>query len=157
MRGRRLAIVTNDEPDYDDPVVEQRWCEARRAEVVQYRQAERIAHGRIGDWPAWYLPPLVSVWAIESAERPDWVGAWVISGDLPADVVSAADIKHPRDALRAFVERWRATANDMAAGRASPGFSIGTAADWPTLGPMLASRAELLAGMADDADLWDDD
>jgi hypothetical protein len=145
----------SDEPDYDDPEVEQRWCDARRAEVADYLRTERVAHGRIGEGPAWYLPPLVSVWAIEDAQRPGWVGTWAICGDVPTDYVSAGAIKHPRDAMLAFVARWRDTAADMAAGRASPGFSIGTPADWPTLAPMLASRAELVHGMASDPELWE--
>ena len=84
-------------PDYDDPPVEEQWCEDRRAQVAAYLQREGVEHGQIGEWPAWHVAPYVSIWAIESKKRPDRVGWWVICGDLPTDYVSAAKIKHPRD------------------------------------------------------------
>src|SRR4249919_488356 len=142
--------------DYDDPAVEERWCSERRSEVAVYLARERVTHGQIGEWPAWHLVPHVSIWAIESKANPGWVGWWAICGDLPTDYVSASSIKHPRDAVLAFAHRWRATAALMAAGQSSPEFSVGSPAEWPTLGPMLASRAELLQDMASDVGLWDE-
>ena len=142
--------------DYEDPIVEAQWCAERREDVRRYLRAENVAHGRIGDWPAWHLAPAVSVWAIESRERPGWVGYWTICGDLPTDYLPAVEIGHPRDALRAFVARWLRAAASMARGESPATFSIGDAADGPTLAPMLASRAEALAAMAADDELWID-
>ena len=144
-------------PDYDDPEVAQRWLDERRAEVIAYLQGQRVEHGQVGDGPAWYLPPMVSIWAIESRQRPGWLGWWAICGDLPTDYVSADTIKHPREALRAIAERWSSAARDMAADRETPGFTVGPRAEWPRLAPMLASRAEALEGMASDPELWDED
>ena len=141
--------------DYDDPEVEDRWCSERRNEVGSYLAQEGIAHGQNGEWPAWHLAPHVSVWAIESRAQPGWVGWWVICGDLPTDYVSAASIEHPRDALLSFVARWRAAADHMRRGESSPGFTIGPRSQWPTLAPMLVSRAKSLQDMAADAGLWD--
>ncbi len=87
--------------DYDDPAIEEQWCQERRAQVEAYLQHQRVEHGRVGEWPAWHVAPHVSLWAIESKVRPDWVGWWAICGDLPTDYVSAANIKHPREAVRA--------------------------------------------------------
>lgn len=142
--------------DYDDLVVEERWCNERRNEVAIYLAQEGVAHGQVGEWPAWHMAPLVSVWAIESHSNPGSVGWWVLCGDLPTDYVSAAAIKHPRDALLSFVARWRAAAEHMARGESSPGFTIGPRAEWPTLAPLLLSRAESLEGMATDSGLWDE-
>jgi Domain of unknown function (DUF4826) len=61
-------------PDYDDPDIEDRWCEAQRAVVADYLRSEKVEHGRIGDWPAWHVAPYVSIWAIESVARPEWIG-----------------------------------------------------------------------------------
>ena len=142
--------------DYDDPVVEERWCSERRNEVAAYLTAERVTHGQIGEWPAWHLAPHISIWAIESQAKPGWVGWWAICGDLPTDYVSSAAIKHPRDAMLAFAHRWRTAADLMASGQSLPDFSVGSPAEWPSLAPMLASRAELLQDMATDTGLWDE-
>lgn len=142
--------------DYDDPVVEEHWCSERRNEVAAYLAAERVTHGRIGECPAWHIAPHISIWAIESHARPDWVGWWAICGDLPTDYVSSASIKHPRDAMLAFARRWLTASELMASGQSPPDFSVGTPGEWPSLAPMLASRAELLQDMATDAGLWDE-
>ena len=143
--------------DYDDPKVEQRWCDERRREVAEYLAKERVSHGRIGEWPAWHVAPYVSIWAIESVSEPGWVGWWVICGDLPTDYVSASQIKHPREALRAFASRWMGAAGHMAAGTPSPDFGVGSPSQGPSLAPILAARAELLQDWASDPELWGDD
>ena len=142
--------------DYDDPKIEEQWCSERRGEVGAYLAAERVTHGQIGDGPAWHLAPYVSIWAIESHAEPGAVGWWAICGNLPTDYLSAASIKHPRDALLGFISRWRKAAELMARGESLPGFSIGPPAEWPTLSPLLASRAGLLQDMAADTGLWDE-
>ena len=142
--------------DYDDPQVEERWCNERRDVVSVYLQQERVSHGQIGDWPAWHLAPHVSIWAIESKVNPGWLGWWVICGDLPTDYVPATTIKHPRDAMRAIASRWQDASERVSRGQASPDFSIGTPTDWPTLAPQLASRAELLQDWAEDEELWNE-
>ncbi|HBH38930.1 MAG TPA: hypothetical protein DDX06_11185 [Curvibacter sp.] len=144
-------------PDYDDPAVEERWCAERRAEVAAYLAREKVVHGEIGEWPAWHIAPIASIWAIESKKSPGWVGWWVISGDLPCDYVSASDIKHPRDALRAIAESWLAQSEVMARGETSPELSIGPREEWPSLAPLLKSRASTLLDIADDHEVWAED
>ncbi|MCZ8137770.1 MAG: DUF4826 family protein [Armatimonadota bacterium] len=134
---------------------EEQWCDERRAEVVEYLARTAIAHRQIGEWPAWHLPPYVSLWAIESGENPGWVGWWVICGDLPTDYVSAQTIKHPREAMRALADRWAPAAERMARSEAPEDFSLGQPEDWPTLAPLLASRAALLQDFAADDAMWE--
>ena len=81
--------------DYDDPVVEEKWCSERREQVAQYLLRENVTYGQIGEWPAWHVAPFVSIWAIESAASNNRLGWWVICGDLPTDYVSAAELKSP--------------------------------------------------------------
>ena len=57
-------------PNYDDPAVEESWCSHQRAQVAAYLANEKLAHGEIGEWPAWHIAPIVAVWAIESKKRP---------------------------------------------------------------------------------------
>jgi Domain of unknown function (DUF4826) len=140
--------------DYDNPAIEEQWCQERRAEVEQYLRREGVGHGRVGEWPAWHVAPYVSIWAIESQVRPDWVGWWVICGDLPTDYVSAANIKHPREAVRAFAERWREQARLMASGDRAPGIQIGRPEDWLLLSRLLKSRVSMLLEWVNDDALW---
>lgn len=143
--------------NYDDPAQEGRWCEERRAEVAAYLKDEGVAHGRIGEWPAWHVAPYVCIWAVESAARPEWVGWWVICGDLPTDYVSADAIKHPRDAMRAISKRWLEVSGYMSRGEKHPTVNIGSPDTWPTLGPILGSRAETLAKWVNDESAWEDE
>jgi hypothetical protein len=147
----------DEKPNYDDPAVEDAWCDSRRHEVASYLQAQGLTHGRIGEWPAWHVAPVVSVWAIESATTPGAMGWWVICGDLPTDYISAADADDPRQAASAFASRWRETAAAVEAGLDSSTFQFGTSAEERrSFAPMLRSRAELLARWAADDEVWTD-
>ena len=142
-------------PDYDDPEIEEQWCQERRAQVEEYLRRESVDHGRIGEWPAWHVAPYVSVWAVESKSRPNWIGWWVICGDLPTDYLSAANIADPREALRAFGERWRELARVMADEDHAPDVRIGGPGDGVALAGPLKSRASMLLEWADDNEVWD--
>ena len=85
-----------------EPISEERWCASRGADVAACLARQALEHGRIGEWPAWHVMPYASLWAVESRHRPEWVGWWVICGDLPSDALVAHDLPTPRDAVRAF-------------------------------------------------------
>jgi hypothetical protein len=144
-------------PDYDDPAIEAQWCAEQRAEVIDFLMQQRIDHGRVGEWPAWHVAPYVAVWAIEHASRPDALGGWVLSGDLPMDYVGAGAIGHPRDAVQAIAQRWLGSAAQMARGAPCRAYGAGTPAQARALAPMLRSRAETLIRWVGDATLWEDD
>jgi hypothetical protein len=139
-----------------DPATEERWCAERRDQVIAYLRTEGIDHGRVGEWPAWHVSPVVSLWAIESRERPGSVGWWVICGDLPTDYVTGSGVPHPRVALLAIAERWLEMAACMAAGRPHPTMDLGAPADWPELAPLLEARAKLLRKFSQDDRVWAD-
>jgi hypothetical protein len=142
-------------PDYNHPAVEEQWCAERRAEVTAYIKHERVDHGRVGEWPAWHVAPYVSIWAIESKQRPGWVGWWAICGDLPTDYVSAETIKQPRDAVRSIAEEWREQARLISTGESHPDIYIGRPEDRASLAPLLVARASKLLEWADDDSVWD--
>lgn len=58
--------------------------------------------------------------------------------------------------MKAIATRWDNAAKLMTQGLAPIELSIGEPAEWPTLAPALASRAELLKRWAADAKLWRD-
>lgn len=102
--------MTDNKLDYDNPAVEERWCNEQRSILADYLRSQKVRHGRIGDWPAWHVAPYVSIWAIESLARPESIGWWAISGDLPTDCISSANVEspqHPRKAMRAIAELWQ--------------------------------------------------
>lgn len=147
-------------PDYDDPEVEENWCQQQRAMVAEYLRSQNVKHGRIGEWPAWHVAPYVSIWAIESIARPEWIGWWVICGDLPTDYISAGDIvppQHPRKAVRALAEKWLKVVEAWSDGREYEGIQIGAPHSREELAPLLASRASLLIEWTDNDSLWEDE
>jgi Domain of unknown function (DUF4826) len=116
----------------------------------------RVEHGRVGEWPAWHVAPYVSIWAIESKKSPDWIGWWVICGDLPTDYISASEIRHPREAMRAIAGEWREQARLMTSGEKPSSIRIGQPEDWASLAPLLETRASMLLQWANDHSLWKD-
>jgi hypothetical protein len=141
-------------PDYDDPIIERQWCEARRAQVMDYLRTEGVDHGEVGDWPAWHVAPYVSVWAVESKVRAGSVGWWVICGDLPTDYISSQFVMTPREAIRAIAEQWKKQAELMRLGRSSPDTQVGRSEERTTLAPLLESRVSMLLRWTSDPSLW---
>ncbi len=147
-----------DEPDYDDPEFEERWCKQQNARVENYLRSQGVEHGRVGEWPAWHVVPYVAVWAIESRVRPGSIGWWAISGDLPTDYVTAADLEppqHPRKAAQAFADRCLKLVDAWSKGLDYEGIQIGDRRSREKLAPLLETRAKLLTDFADDDSLWD--
>jgi hypothetical protein len=144
-------------PDYDDPEVEEEWCRIGHGEVMEYLAAEGVPHGEVADWPVWYVVPFLSVWAVESRKHPGSVGWWVIYGDLPTDYVSAGEVDHPREVLRAIAWRWKEFVDAARAGKAPDDESMDTETPKPELLDLLEGRAGLLLEMAADDDAWDEE
>lgn len=143
--------------DFDDPKVEERWCNQQREAVRRYLDGEGVKYNDIGDWPAWHVPPLIAIWAIESRAKPGWIGWWVISGDLPTDYVSASDIKppqHPRKALQAIVTRWTQLVSTWKSGKQHPDMTVPKAKSLEQLAPLLAQRVKLFEKWLKDDSLW---
>jgi hypothetical protein len=145
--------------NYEDPEILEHWCRSQRALIEDYLRSQGVTHGRIGAGPAWYVAPCVSIWAIESLARPEWIGWWVICGDLPTDYISSADVdppQHPRKAVRAIAIRWIEVVDAWKAGREYQGFRIAGPHSHEELAPLLESRAKLLLEWVDDESQWSD-
>ncbi len=140
----------------EDPDTEEKWCSDCRVEAAAYMKNAGVTHGRIGEWPAWHVAPCVSVWAIESSRQPDWIGWWVVCGDLPTDYVSAETIKHPREAMRSISERWTEVSDYMQRGEKHPSINLGQPEAWSQLASLLRSRAQVLARWVSDDSVWDE-
>jgi hypothetical protein len=57
-----------------------------------------------------YLAPHVAVWKIKSMEGKYY---WVISGDVPADVIAHSAAKNAQETLRSFSMRWQLQAENI--------------------------------------------
>jgi hypothetical protein len=145
--------------DDNDSEVEESWCRSQRASVESYLLAEGVKYRRIGDWPAWHVAPYVAVWAVESQARPEWIGWWVVSGDLPTDYISAADLarpQHPRKAVHIIAQRWLAMAEAWSDGCEFDAVIAGPHA-LQELAPLLVARAKLLMKWVEDDSCWEEE
>ncbi|NMN87827.1 MULTISPECIES: DUF4826 family protein [unclassified Novosphingobium] len=143
--------MTDDMSDED----EDRWCAEQRANVIAYLAGEKCASTSVGEWPAWYMPPLLSVWAVESAERPGSVGWWAISGDFPTDYTECRGERHPRQGLRDIGRRWQIAAEQWLKGETAQSWRLGDGKRHAELAPLLAARAKMFLEIAEDDAIWD--
>lgn len=111
---------------------------------------QNVEHGEIGEVPAWFVHPILSLWAVESLKQPGKLGWWVLSGDIPTDYCSAAGKLHPRLALAEIADKWfseveRTSPTDIVIG--STGLSI-------ELLELLTKRATLIRSILNDESAW---
>ncbi|MES2993330.1 MAG: DUF4826 family protein [Pseudomonadota bacterium] len=136
---------------------EEAWCGERAGEVEACIARLAPEHGRIGERPAWFAMPYAGLWAVESAHRPEWIGWWVIAGDLPTDALPAHDLATPRDAMRAFGKRWALHAEQLDRGDVPPAWAHLPDDALPKLAATLKRRGAALQTWADEAGSWPDD
>jgi Domain of unknown function (DUF4826) len=137
-----------------DPSGEEEWCKARAQEVAQCVHRLQLEHGRLGTWPAWHVAPYASIWAVERKDRPEWVGWWVVAGELPTDAIPAHDLPTPRDALRAFGKRWVLHGASLDRGEVPIQWAHLPDSALPKLTAQLKSRGQALQVWADDESAW---
>ena len=140
---------------HPDQGKEEQWFSARREEVIGYLQGNRVRHGAVGETPAWYIYPHLSVWAVESGKSPGWVGWWVICGDCPTDYVTCTGDRTPRSAIEAIVERWREISEQLTRGEPHPAFAVSGADSARKPGDLLALRVRALTELLADDSVWD--
>jgi hypothetical protein len=143
--------------DYDDPVVEANWIKERREEVLQYLEIEGVIHGGVGEDPDYCCAPHASIWRVMNNIHPERIGLWAICGDLPTDIVSSDDARDVREVLAHFSRSWSEVAACMKAGKKHPTITIGPAEKWKELAPILEERTRILAAIAGDDSLWEEE
>jgi hypothetical protein len=58
--------------------------------------------------------------------------------------------------MRSIAQRWLEVSGYMERGEKHPTIRIGAPESWPELGPLLKSRAQMLAKWAKDDTVWDE-
>jgi hypothetical protein len=141
----------------DADIEEEAWFAEERRKVEEYLRHEGVEHLGVDEVPAFHVHPYMAVWAVQSKVSPGRVGWWAFSGDLPTDYISRKDAKDPREALDAVSRHWKELAGYMIRGEAHPEVIIGPPERWPQLGDLLQKRAEFIASMVADDEIWEDD
>lgn len=155
----RYSSGMNDPDQNDDEMSdedEEVWCAEQRENVRAHLVEESVDHGEVAEWPSWHVPGVIGVWAVASRQRPDWVGWWVIAGDVPTEHVSAVEIENPRAAVEEIATRWIALSEEMRRGKKDASVKIGSQDDWSELAEMLQSRGETLLEWVADESIWAD-
>lgn len=148
--------MDKDRANQSDTELEEHWCDEQHQLVVSYLRKQGIADPNVGQWPAWHIFPVIAVWAVESKARPNSVGWWAISGDLPIDYTSCGDERHPRQALRDIGERWCKAAASWVKGQRSDLMQLNSPEQERELAPLLESRGHSLIQWSHDDAIWSD-
>jgi Domain of unknown function (DUF4826) len=141
----------------DGPNEEEAWCAARREQVAAHLKSERTTDLEIGQWPAWHIAPIVSLWALDSTNTSARSGAWAICGDVPTDLIANNTEKTPRSAVRAFAKRWHDAAARITSAEPAQKASPGQSERAYELALFLEVRARQLIDWTNDDSLWDVD
>ncbi len=149
--GHESVVMIEDLSEEDDDA----WYLEQRRQVLSYLSDEGFQTPTVGDWPAWHVAPIISVWAVESVEQPGWVGWWVVSGDFPTDYIACGSDRHPRQALRDIGLRWQDAARSWAEGRPADGWGLRDPNQEGELAPLLAARAKMFLDIAADDSNWE--
>ncbi|SDI78611.1 protein of unknown function [Ferrimonas sediminum] len=91
---------------------EQRWIREQFQKANRHMAEKGLIPGKVLDKDSRILPPFVTLWKIQetgSANR----RFWVISGDLPTDLLDAQNIPDAREALRHFALNWQLKAENI--------------------------------------------
>jgi Domain of unknown function (DUF4826) len=141
----------------DGPNEEEAWCSERRMQIAAHLKTERANDLEVGQWPAWHIAPIVSLWALNPTGASVREGAWAICGDVPTDVIANEAQKTPRAAVRAFAKRWHDAAARITSAEPSQKATQGKSERAYELALFLEVRARQLIDWTNDDSLWDVD
>jgi Domain of unknown function (DUF4826) len=147
---QRLVGASGGEILVSDPMPDEaEWLREQRANVEEYLSREGMQHGGVAEEPAWTVELLVALWAVRAHEPSGTIGWWVITGDVPTDLVSSRDAPDARTALRVFSTRLsEASVEDHPEAQARPPEKL------QGLARLLRAQAEILRQIAEDDDEW---
>jgi hypothetical protein len=91
-----------------------------------------------------YLAPVVAIWKIKSTEG-KWF--WVITGDLPSDMLANEAAATARDAIRAFSFKWQMDCENIRKQQGQDQTQLEFA-------NMLQGRAEALYELFEQENMW---
>jgi hypothetical protein len=143
-------------PDDDiDPVEEQEWLDEQEVTAIRYLQSAGVLQEEIDHLEfEWSVHNCVALWRYEAAPKSHF---WVITGDVPTDMLLDRSILKPRNAMLAFCDQWREVSGYLLCGEQHPSIRIGEGLEsskLQELGELLKCRADLLRDWASDKKTW---
>ncbi len=127
--------------------VRQEWIRTQFQKANKFLAEKGIIPSKVLDTESRYLAPYMAVWKIES-KRPSKKTYWVLSGDLPSDLVDVSVAKTAREAVRHFSLTWQLKAENLVR------TGVTRDATQAKYANLLISRAESLYTMQNDDSLW---
>ncbi|MBY5920313.1 DUF4826 family protein [Ferrimonas balearica] len=122
------------------------WVRAQFQKANKFMAEKGILPGKVVMKESRVLAPLVAVWKIEE-NGPRKRRFWVLSGDLPTDIIPESTAPNAREVLRHFSLAWQLKAENLIR---SPDKTQ------QDLARMLVSRAEGLGNMHQDERIWEE-
>lgn len=133
--------------DNNKPLTEQeivKWSRESYQKATAFLAEKGIIAETVSMEQSRYLAPLVAIWKIKTTDS-KWF--WVISGDLPADMMAEEGAQSPREALKAFSFKWQLDSEKITTGQVK-------VAQPEQFASFLNSRAESLYELSESEDLW---
>ncbi len=123
------------------------WIRAQFRKANKFMAEKGVIPSKVHDKESRYLAPYMAVWKMES-KQPAKKTYWVMSGDLPSDMVDVNVAKTAREAVRHFSMTWQLKAENL--------IRSGAAHDeiQAKYANLLISRAQSLYQMQSDDKLW---
>ncbi|KFZ38511.1 hypothetical protein HR45_03525 [Shewanella mangrovi] len=90
----------------------QAWTREQFQKANKFLAEKGIIPNKVNTSESRYLAPYVAVWKLESTQ-PTKASYWVISGDLPTDMIGANAAKDARDVIRHFSLAWQLKAENL--------------------------------------------
>ncbi|WP_298440292.1 DUF4826 family protein [uncultured Ferrimonas sp.] len=123
---------------------QQAWVREQFQKANKHMAEKGILPGKVLVKESRQLPPFVALWKMED-KSPHKRRYWVLSGDLPTDMVAESTAANARDALHHFSLLWQMKAENLL--RSGEKTQV-------ELAKLMVSRAEAMAKMHRDDRLW---
>jgi hypothetical protein len=144
----------------NDDLDDEKWEKEMRDNVVHYLDSGNVAqYGEIGSEPAYSIPNIISIWAIESKSKPGFVGFWCFAGDIPTDVIQRNwndDKDNPRKALFRLLEQWKLWLPHLSQGDNPPDINLRSSAEMRKhMSSLLSLRIDFLQEVQGNDEYWE--
>ncbi|PCJ48508.1 MAG: DUF4826 domain-containing protein [Gammaproteobacteria bacterium] len=136
----------------DPQMTEQQWIQKEAGAVLGYCSSKGLQVTDFINDKSAILPPFVAVWLVLSKQTNEKY--WVISGDLPIDHIPFKIAKAPREALRHFSLGWQLKADRLLASIEEAQPQLNDAGKQTEFADLLISRAEMLAELIQNDEMW---
>ncbi|WP_028115258.1 DUF4826 family protein [Ferrimonas senticii] len=143
--AEQTAAATGSQPTPEQiQAQQQQWLRVQYQKANKHMAEKGVLPGKVILKESRYLVPFVAVWKMEDAS-PHRRRYWVLSGDLPTDIVAESVAKNARDAVHHFSMLWQLKAEKLL--RSGDQTQV-------KLAQLMVSRAEALMKMHGDKRLW---